>query len=139
MNFLLWLLPDTLVEFAVHAIVLIGLIGYGFSEMHQRMALKIAFIVVLSLGLYLEGNMVATREWRDKVATLEEKLKIVEEKSTQENVKIVTKYKTRTKIVEKKGKDIIQYIDKEIVKYDNSCVIPNEFVTAHNEAARGVK
>jgi len=145
MNFLLWLLPDAFVAFFVHAIVLIGFLGYVFTDVVGRFIpistsqLKIVFVLLFALGLYFEGSLSATKDWRDKVELLEQKVKVAEEKSKVENVKIVTKYKTRTKVIEKKGKDIVHYIDREIVKHDDSCKIPKEFVEIHNQAAGEVK
>jgi hypothetical protein len=146
MNFLLWLLPDTFVAFVVHAIVLIGFIGYfladfvgRFLPMLSTSQLKILFVILFSLGLYFEGSLAATKDWRDKVELMEQKVKVAEEKSKVENVRIVTKYKTKTTVIEKKGKDIVQYIDREITKYDDSCVIPKEFIEIHNKAAEEVK
>jgi hypothetical protein len=145
MNFLLWLLPDAFVAFVVHAIVLIGFLGYVFIDVVGRFVpvstsqLKIVFILLFSLGLYFEGSLAATKDWRDKVEVLEQKVKVAEEKSKNENVKIITKYKTKTQVIEKRGNDIVQYIDREITKYDDSCKIPKEFIEIHNQAAEEVK
>ena len=53
----------------------------------------------------------------------------------KENIKLVEKVVTKTQVVKQRGEDIIKYVDKEIVKYDNTCVIPKEFIEAHNRAA----
>jgi len=146
MSFLLWLLPDSFVTFAIHAIVIVGLLSYIFIDAISKyfssiniQYLKFVSIIVFSYGFYLEGTLSATKVWQDKVEIIEKKLKDAEEKSKVENVKIVTEYKTKTKIVEKKGKDIIQYIDREIVKYDDTCKIPKEFIDIHNKAIEVVK
>jgi hypothetical protein len=34
---------------------------------------------------------------------------------------------------------ITRYINKEITKYDNTCVIPKEFIKAHNDSAEKAK
>ena len=52
---------------------------------------------------------------------------------------------TKTQIVKTRGKDIVKYVDREIVKYDTKfakggmCEIPQEFIKAHNDAAEAVK
>jgi hypothetical protein len=38
-------------------------------------------------------------------------------------------------VIRQKGDDIIKYVDKEIVKYDNQCVIPEDVIRVYNEAA----
>jgi hypothetical protein len=42
-------------------------------------------------------------------------------------------------VVKERGKDIVQFVDREVVKYDNKCEIPQPFVDAHNRAAEKVK
>ena len=76
-----------------------------------------------------------------RVKELEEKVKIAEEKSKEKNVEIQEKVVTQTKVVKEKGKDIIQYIDREvvkkeeIVKYIENCPVPKDIIDAHNAAA----
>ena len=47
----------------------------------------------------------------------------------------------KTKVVKEKGRDIIQYIDREIVKKEEivkfveNCPIPKDIIDAHNAAA----
>ena len=44
-----------------------------------------------------------------------------------------------SELVKTRGDDIIKYVDREITKYDQQCVIPKEFVKAHNDAAEPLK
>ena len=52
---------------------------------------------------------------------------------------------TKTQIVRTRGEDIIRYVDREVIKYDEKfakggiCEIPQEFINAHNDAAEAVK
>jgi hypothetical protein len=66
---------------------------------------------------------------------MESKVAEAEVQSVKENIKLVEKVVTKTQVVKQRGEDIIKYVDKEIVKYDNTCVIPKEFIEAHNRAA----
>ena len=69
------------------------------------------------------------------VAKLEKKLAEAEAKSQKTNVEIVEKIVKDTEIVRVKGKTVTEYIDREIVKYDNFCELPAEVIRAHNAAA----
>lgn len=51
------------------------------------------------------------------------------------NTKLVQKVVTKTEYYRVKGEDSVKYIDREIVKYDTTCVIPLEFVNELNKAA----
>jgi hypothetical protein len=65
--------------------------------------------------------------------------------SAQENVKIVEKVVKKTEYIKTRGEDIINYIDREVVKYDTKfapggvCEIPKEFIKAINDAAEAPK
>jgi hypothetical protein len=83
----------------------------------------------------MSGAMHNDAQWLARVKELEEKIAIVEQKSEVVNTEIVTKIIVKTQYIKQKGEDIIKYVDKEIIKYDNSCVIPKEFVDTINKAA----
>jgi len=51
----------------------------------------------------------------------------------------VEKVVKKTEYIKTRGKDVVQYIDREVTKYDNTCIIPKEFVKAHNDAAEMAK
>jgi hypothetical protein len=70
---------------------------------------------------------------------MELKVAAAEVESAKENTKIVEKVVKKTEFIKSKGKDVIQYIDREVTKYDNTCVLPKEFIKAHNDAAEMTK
>jgi hypothetical protein len=45
----------------------------------------------------------------------------------------------QTQVIREKGNEIIKYIDREVVKYDQMCEVPKEVINILNEAAEGVK
>ena len=99
-------------------------------------AFKILGIALLVAGVYFRGGYAVEAEWRERVAEVEAKLAQAEQQSQQANVVIEKKGKDRIRVIKEKGEVIKQYIDREITKYDNTCVIPDEVVRAHNAAAR---
>ena len=78
-------------------------------------------------------------EWRKRVENMQEKVAKAEEQSKQANSKIIDKSQQKVKIIREKGIVVKQYIDREVTKYDNQCVIPKEFVKAHNDSAEQAK
>ena len=110
-----------------------------------QLPFKIVGVLLLVLGVYLRGGYAIEMQWRERVAAVEAKLRNIEQKSAEENVKIVEKIVKRTEYITRRGEDIIQYVDREIVKYDTkfaaggACEIPKEFVIAHNRAAEAPK
>ena len=100
-----------------------------------QLPFKVLGIALLSLGVYFRGGYSVEQAWRERVAEVEAKLKVAEEKSTKENTRIETRVVQKTEYITRRGQDIVQYVDREVAKYDNTCVIPKPFVEAHNRAA----
>lgn len=100
---------------------------------------RIIFTVILVGSTWLLGAASNEEKWQQRVTELEAKIAVAEAKSQEENVKIVTKLVTKTKVIREKAKERVAYIDREIVKYDNKCEIPNEFIKTLNEAAEQPK
>lgn len=136
-------LPDTF----WHAMVFLGMVGIALSFVltfipfirKYNVAIQTVCIIVLVIGVFMEGVIANDNKWTAKVKELEVKLAQAETQSVKETVKIVDRVRYKTEIVKVRGEEIIQYVDREIVKYDNRCEIPKEFVNAHNKAAEGVK
>ena len=70
---------------------------------------------------------------------MEAKVAEAEAKSATANTDIVEKTVIKTQVIKERGQDIVKYVDREVVKYDTTCIIPKEFVAAHNKAAEAPK
>jgi hypothetical protein len=138
-------LPDAV----THIIFLVGAVGVfaGFVltfipfVKQYRVAIQIASIFIFALGVYLEGGLADNKEWTAKIKELEAKIAVAEERSKTSNVIVEEKIVTKTQIVKEKGKNIVQYIDREVVKnneiikYVENCPVPKDLVNIHNQAA----
>jgi len=89
----------------------------------------------LTLGVYFRGGVAVEQQWRERVAEVEAKLRVVEQQSAKENTRIETRVVNRTEYITRRGQDIVQYVDREVAKYDATCSIPGEFIQAHNRSA----
>jgi hypothetical protein len=77
-------------------------------------------------------------KWRDRVAGLEEQVKLAEAKSAEKNVEIQEKivYKTK-KIKEIQVVNRDRIVEKR-VEIDKDCVVASEAIEIHNAAAKNV-
>lgn len=140
-------LPDWLLVWVINLVILAGLLGALSSYFirfipvlaPQAKVIQVVGIILLVLGVYLRGGYSNEMVWRERVAELESKIAVAEVESKEQNVKIEKKVVTKIEIVKQRGDDIVKYIDREITKYDNTCVIPKEFIKAHNDAAEAPK
>lgn len=100
---------------------------------------KITSVAALAVSIYLLGMLYVNNWWKDKAAKLEQQVAELAQKSAETNTVIEKKYITKTEVVKVRGDDIVRYVDREVVKYNNQCVIPQEFINAHNRAAEQPK
>lgn len=97
--------------------------------------IKLVSTLLLLCGIYLQGALAYKESTALAVAKLEKKLAEAEAKSQKTNVEIVEKIVKDTQVVRLKGQTVTQYVDREVVKYDNKCELPSEVIKAHNAAA----
>lgn len=110
-----------------------------------RTPIQAISILAIAIGTYMSGAISNEESWQAKVKEMEAKVAAAEIESQKENVKIVEKIVKKTEYITRKGQDIIQYVDREVVKYDTKfapsgvCELPNEFIKAINNAAEAPK
>jgi hypothetical protein len=100
-----------------------------------RIPAQVLGIALLIVGVYFRGGLAAEQTWRERVAELEAKIVVAQAASKDANVKIETRVVKKTEYITRRGQDIVEYVDREVVKYNNTCVIPDPFIQAHNRAA----
>ncbi len=92
--------------------------------------------MLLSLGVYLEGGLAEKAKWELRVKEMEAKVAQAEAKSAQVNTEIVEKVITQKQVIKVKGDKVIEYIDREVKVFDNTCTVPEIAIKAHNMAAK---
>lgn len=136
---ILQFLPNWLF-FALFAISCIAFLAVKFVKFIPHGELVQAGSIVAALfAVFMIGAISNNDAWLARVKDLEVKVAQAEAQSAQANTDIVEKTVVKTQVVRERGKDIVRYVDREVVKYDANCVIPQEFVTAHNRAAEAPK
>ena len=120
----------TIAGFFAHRIPLIG---------QYQLPFKIGGIALLVLGVYFRGGLAVETEWRERVATVEARLAQAEKASAEATKVIDAKTQKKIESVRQRTTYIKQYVDREVVKYDAGCAIPEPFVRAHNNAAEAPK
>ena len=110
-----------------------------------RTPIQAISVLAIAIGTYMSGAISNEEAWQARVKEMEAKVAAAEVESAKENVKIVEKVVVKTEYITRRGQDIIQYVDKEVVKYDTKflpggqCEIPKEFIKAINTASEAPK
>jgi uncharacterized protein YacL len=144
----MWIL-QWLPNWLFYVILLLGLIAFLVTYLLKfipipalyiyRTPIQIVSVIMIVFGVYMAGSIANNESWLAKVKEVEKKLAEAEAKGAQETVKIVEKVVVQKQVIKERGQDIVKYVDREVVKYDNRCEIPPPFVEAHNKAAEKIQ
>lgn len=163
---ILQFLPDSLILWFTNILLLVGIVltvaGFFVHRIpglyQYQLPFKIAGIAVLAAGIYFRGGYGVEMAWRERVAELEEKIRVAEEQSRQANTEIQEKIVYKDKVIREKGQDIVRYVDKyttkeilkevegpervrveQVIKYIENCPVPTDLVDMHNRAIVDLK
>jgi len=140
---ILHFLPDSLILWFCNILLLAGVAvtvaGFFIKSIpllnQYRVPAQILGIALLTLGVYFRGGLAVETEWRERVAAVEAKLAQAEKVSAEANTQIESKSQKKTTEIRQRTTYIRQYVDREVVRYDVGCTIPESFIRAHNMAA----
>jgi hypothetical protein len=147
-GWMIGLIPDAVLSGLYWAIIIAGITGVLAGWLGKWIPfygnyvkiLQPVGIILLVLGVWLRGGYDTEMAWRDRVAKLEEQVKIAEQKSQETNTVIQEKVVEKTKVIKGKTEYITQYLDREVVKnqeiikYIENCPVPKEIINIHNQA-----
>ena len=126
-------LPDSLLQYVVHIILVVGGVSFfiSFFILHRilnripslapyTLLIQIVSTVLLVSGIYFEGGYNTEMEWRAKVKEAEDKVAKAEEASRDLNKKLEEEKKKKQKVrveyyntVKERIKEVEKIIDKE--------------------------
>ena len=138
----MWII-NWLPEFVVHLIFLAGIVGtiagfvLGFIPFVSKYKLPIQIIslLLLSLGVYLEGGLAEKAKWELRVKEMEKRIAQAEARAAQVNTVIVEKVVKEKEFIKVKGQKVVEYIDREVKVFDSNCTIPEVAIKAHDMSA----
>lgn len=139
----MWII-NWLPEFVVHMIFLAGVVGtiagfvLGFIPFVSKYKLPIQIIslLLLSLGVYLEGGLAEKAKWELRVKEMEARVAKAQAEAAEANATIITEVVKEKQYIKVKGDKIIEYIDREVKVFDDNCTVPDIAIKAHNLSAQ---
>ena len=137
-SFILWFCNCLL--FAGIVLTIAGFVAHRVPALWSyQLGLKLGGIALLILGVYFRGGLAVETEWRERVAAVEAKLAVAEKASAEANSQIDTRVQKQVTSIRQRMTYVRQYVDREVVRYNDQCVIPESFIRAHNDAAEGIR
>jgi len=136
------LLPDSLFIWIYYIMLTLGVGLYVASKLvkwipmmgQYKLPAELVGVVFLVVGAYFYGGHGVQSAWLARVAELEAKLKVAEEKSQQVNTVIQTKVVERVKVVEKKVEVVRIEIEKQKEIINAECKINDVAIDLYNKA-----
>jgi hypothetical protein len=144
-QWVLSLIPDSFFLWITYILIAIGVGLYVISKLvtwlpliaQYKLPAELSGVLLLVIGSFLFGSYGTEMAWRERVAELEAKVKVAEEKSQQVNTVIQEKIVTKIKVVKENV-----YVNREIIKevagkqLDAQCTLPKSTVSLHDSASR---
>jgi hypothetical protein len=144
-QWVLSLIPDSFFLWITYILIAIGVGLYVVSKLvtwlpliaQYKLPAELSGVLLLVIGSFLFGSYGTEMAWRERVAELEAKVKIAEEKSQQVNTVIQEKIITKIKVVKENV-----YVNREIIKevagkqLDAQCTLPKSTISLHDSASR---
>jgi hypothetical protein len=145
--FLLQLIPDQYLHWAVHAVVMAGVVITILGSLFANLPMISVYshagkwigILIFSIGLYLEGGYGIELELRSRVEAAEAKVAIAEKASADANDQLSIEHKKKMALLEERRVIYRERIKKEIVRIDSECKLDPVVAEIHNEAAKNSK
>jgi hypothetical protein len=148
-QWMLSLIPESLLLWIYYALIAVGATAYLGSKLFKRFPFKyIPFlgqypllaellgIASLCLGLFLYGGYAVEMAWRDKVKEVEVKVEIAKKESEAANTKLELKSKEKQKVrIEYYNTVKERIVEKEKI-IDAKCELDPEVAKLINAAAR---
>jgi len=136
---ILQFLPNWIFPVLFFAGIILYLVTKTISFLPHTKIFQAVAVALIFFSTYMIGAISNNNAWLTRVKDLEVKVAQAETKSANTNTEIVEKTVVKTQVIKQRGQDIIKYVDREVIKFDTSCVIPKEFVLTHNQAAEAPK
>ena len=144
---ILHFLPNSIILWFCNILLLTGIAATiaGFFAhrvpglWQYQLAFKLGGIALLVLGVYFRGGLAVETEWRERVTAVEAKLAQAEAASEAANRQIDTRVQKQVTSIRQRMTYVKQYVDREVVRYNDQCQIPEPFIRAHNDAAEGLR
>jgi hypothetical protein len=114
------------------------LVKYSIIAKQYGLPLRIIGGLLLLIGAYLNGGLGVEQEYRARIKLMQEKIEIAEEKSKQENVKIVEKIVKETRVIKEdteNTKQLIKQMRDRINK--QGCELSPETIELYNKGVMG--
>lgn len=141
--FIFEITPSWVFHTLFYGSILAMILGFVFGKAklirQWTLMLKISGVIGFAVATFLEGALYDYNVMQARIEEAKQQTAAYEEKNKELNDQLAKKSSKVKEKIQVKKEYITRYIDREVKKYDNQCVIPKPFVDAHNQSAEKTK
>lgn len=139
------LIPDAWLAWAVNLTLIVGAVSFvlgiftnilPFLRSYSPM-LKVVGFVLLLVGAYFKGGYGVEMEYRARIAEMKARIEVMEQKSAEENVKIVKEIETKTQIIKQDTDATLAEIEKLREQINANCELTPDMIELYNKGISG--
>lgn len=130
----MWIL-NWIPDYIVHICLAASIVAVALSAGKNYFMLLLSGIVILVCTSWYEGIRYSETKYQLEVDKYKTELSELKSKSNEATTVISTKLVNKLHVIKEKGDTVIEYVDREVTKYDSQCVLPSEVIISHNAAA----
>ena len=142
---MLWVL-NHFPEWVIHSVLAAGASVFLASWISARLpgvaayavTIRFAGLALVVVGLIFEGGLIIKKDYDLKEAQLKAELAATAAKGAIITVNTVEKLVYRDRVIVAEGARVTEYIDRVAPQIDATCTLSDEFIRAHNEAAKAL-
>ena len=143
---LLQLIPSSWLQFMAVAILVAGIVLFFAGKIFKHvpffrrynLPMRVIGFILLLLGAYFNGGLGVEMEYRERIAEMEQRIAVAEAKSQEENIQIIEKIVTQTRIVKEDTAEttyLIEQMKEQINK--KGCELSSDAIDLYNEGMTG--
>ena len=143
---LLQLIPSSWLQFMAVAILVAGIVLFFAGKIFKHvpffrrynLPMRVIGFILLLLGAYFNGGLGVEMEYRERIAEMEQRIAVAEAKSQEENIQIIEKIVTQTRIVKEDTAEttyLIEQMKEQINK--KGCELSSDAIDLYNEGMVG--
>ena len=137
---ILHLIPDSFLIWVVNITCIVGLaatvggffLGWVPFVGRWKLPLQLLGIALLVAGVYFKGGYSTEMEWRARVAEVEKKVAVAEEKAKKANTQVQTKIVTKIVKIQEKATVAKETIRRNKEVINRECKLSDEAISAYN-------
>lgn len=142
----MWLI-DYLPVWVFHLVFAAGIAGFTASYLLKMVpffgsnasTVRVISAAVVALMLWIEGGLTNELKWQERVKVLQDKMALIEKQSEEATKAIDERVAQKQQELKDRQVTLVQFIDREVTKYDEGCKIPKDFTDVINQAAEQLK